>query len=87
VNAEMGSAKIKQKIVELGGRKAGEVELGWKRNQGDYYFHFTIPESKVSEVQEYVKTLGELQISRDPHPRVMPDGIIRMIFTAEESVN
>ncbi|MFN8846989.1 MAG: hypothetical protein ACK5V3_17045 [Bdellovibrionales bacterium] len=87
VNAEVGSAKIKQKIVELGGRKAGEVELGWKRNQGDYYFHFTIPESKVSEVQEYVKTLGELQISRDPHPRVMPDGIIRMIFTAEESAN
>jgi hypothetical protein len=87
VNAEVGSAKIKQKIVELGGRKAGEVELGWKRNQGDYYFHFTIPESKVSEVQEYVKTLGELQLSRDPHPRIMPDGIIRMILTAEESVN
>jgi hypothetical protein len=87
VNAEAGAVKIKQKIVELGGRKAGEVELGWKRNQGDYYFHFTIPESKVSEVQEYIKTLGELQLSRDPHPRIMADGIVRMIFTAEESVN
>lgn len=87
INVDVGAVKIKQKIVDLGGRKAGEVELGWRRNQGDFYFHFTIPESKLNEVQEYIKSLGEMQISRDPHPRLMPDGIVRIILTAEESPN
>lgn len=87
INALAGSLKLKDKIVEFGGRKAGEVELGWKRNQGDYYFHFTIPESKYEELQEYIKTLGDLKMSRDPHPRIMPNGIIRIILTAEESQN
>lgn len=87
VNAQAGAAKLKSKIVEFGGRKAGEVELGWRRNQGDYYFHFTIPESRYEELQNYAKTLGELKLSRDPHPRVMPSGIIRIILTAEESQN
>lgn len=87
VNVEVGSAKLKEKIVELGGRKAGEVELGWKRNQGDYYFHFTIPESKLSELEEYLKSVGEVQLSRDQHPRIMPSGIVRFIFTTEESPN
>lgn len=87
VNAEVGSAKLKEKIVELGGRKAGEVELGWKRNQGDYYFHFTIPESKFSELEEYLKSVGDVQLSRDQHPRIMPSGIVRFIFTTEESQN
>lgn len=84
VNVEVGSVKLKDKIVELGGRKAGEVELGWRRNQGDYYFHFTIPESKYTDLEEYFKTVGTIKISRDPHPRIMPDGIIRLIITAEE---
>ncbi len=87
VNAEVGSVKLKDKIVELGGRKAGEVELGWKRNQGDYYFHFTIPESKLAELEEYLKSVGEIQLSRDQHPRIMPNGIVRFIFTTEESQN
>jgi hypothetical protein len=87
VNAQAGAIKLKSKIVEFGGRKAGEVELGWRRNQGDYYFHFTIPESRYEELQDYAKTLGGLKISQDPHPRVMPSGIIRIILTAEESQN
>jgi len=87
VNVNIGSAKLKDKIVELGGRKAGEVELGWKRNQGDYYFHFTIPESKLAELEEYLKSIGKVQLSRDQHPRIMPSGIVRFIFTTEESQN
>lgn len=87
VNAQAGASKLKSKIVEFGGRKAGEVELGWRRNQGDYYFHFTIPESRFQELEGYVKSLGELKMSRDPHPRVMPSGIIRIILTTEESRN
>jgi hypothetical protein len=87
VNAEVGSLKLKDKIIQLGGRKAGEVELGWKRNQGDYYFHFTIPESKLAELETYIKSVGDIQLSRDPHPRIMPNGIVRFIFTTEESQN
>lgn len=84
VNVEVGTTKLKERIVELGGRKAGEVELGWRRNEGDYYFHFTIPESKLADLEEYFKSLGTIKLSRDPHPRVMPDGILRMIITTEE---
>ncbi|MFN8791208.1 MAG: hypothetical protein ACK5Y2_07110 [Bdellovibrionales bacterium] len=84
VNVEANASKLKDKIVELGGRKAGEVELGWRRNQGDYYFHFTIPESKFADLEDYFKGLGVIKMSRDPHPRIMPDGIIRLIITAEE---
>ncbi len=84
VNVEVGTTKLKDTIVELGGRKAGEVELGWRRNEGDYYFHFTIPESKLADLEEYFKTLGTIKLSRDSHPRVMPDGIVRMIITTEE---
>ncbi len=85
VNVEAGTAKLKEKIVELGGRKAGEVELGWRRNDGDYYFHFTIPESKLDTLQEYFKSLGTIKLSKDPHPRIMPDGIVRLIITTEEA--
>lgn len=85
VNVEVGTTKLKEMIVELGGRKAGEVELGWRRNEGDYYFHFTIPESKLTNLEEYFKTLGTIKLSKDPHPRVMPDGIVRMIITTEET--
>ena len=84
VNVEVGTTKLKDMIVELGGRKAGEVELGWRRNEGDYYFHFTIPESKLGTLEEYFKTLGTIKLSKDPHPRIMPDGIVRMIITTEE---
>lgn len=84
VNVEVGTQKLKDMIVELGGRKAGEVELGWRRNEGDYYFHFTIPESKLANLEEYFKTLGTIKLSKDPHPRIMPDGIVRMIITTEE---
>jgi hypothetical protein len=85
VNVEVGTNKLKEMIVELGGRKAGEVELGWRRNEGDFYFHFTIPESKLDKLEEYFKTLGTIKLSKDPHPRVMPNGILRMIITTEES--
>ncbi len=84
VNVEVGTTKLKDMIVELGARKAGEVELGWRRNEGDYYFHFTIPESKIADLEEYFKTLGTIKLSKDSHPRVMPDGIVRMIITTEE---
>lgn len=84
-NLDAVGPKIKDKIVELGGRKAGEVELGWQKTPGSAYFHFTIPEAKYSELQAFLSEYGKAKISKDKHPRVMPDGIIRLIITVDEA--
>lgn len=75
--------KFVEKITELGGRKAGEVSLGWKKDAGTY-FHFTIPESKYQSLLDFSKDYGKLILQKEKHERVMPDGIIRIIFTIEE---
>jgi hypothetical protein len=84
-NLEMVGPKIRDKIIELGGRKAGEVELGWNKTPKSAYFHFTVPEAKYGELQEFLKTYGKLKIGKEKHPRVMPDGIIRVIITVDEA--
>jgi hypothetical protein len=84
-NLEAVGPKIKDKIVELGGRKAGEVELGWQKTPESAYFHFTIPEAKYAELQAFLSEYGKAKISKDKHPRVMPDGIIRLIITVDEA--
>lgn len=76
------SPKIKSEIVALGGEKAGEVELGWKRGQGRY-FHFAIPESNEKKILERLQVYGPVRISKDPHPRVMPQGQVRFILWVE----
>ena len=49
-NAEMVSPKIKDKIKDMGGQKAGEVEIGWQKTPNIYYFHFTVPEAILVSV-------------------------------------
>lgn len=84
-NLEAVGPKIKDKIVELGGRKAGEVELGWQKTPESSYFHFTIPEAKYEELQTFLSGYGTARIDKEKHPRVMPDGIIRLIITVDEA--
>jgi hypothetical protein len=84
-NLEAVGPKIKEKIVDLGGRKAGEVELGWKKTPDSAYFHFTIPEAKYEELQTFLSGYGKAKIGKEKHPRVMPDGIIRLIITVDEA--
>jgi len=83
-NVEMIAPKLKEKIIALGGRKAGEVEIGWKKSDTTYYYHFTIPEAKFEELNEYFKTYEDPHMVKEKHPRVMPDGILRLILTVEE---
>ena len=83
-NAEMVSPKIKDKIKELGGQKAGEVEIGWLKTPNVYYFHFTVPEAKLGELETLLKDFSTGKLIKEQHPRVMPDGIIRLLFTVEE---
>lgn len=74
--------KITQQIKELGAEKAGEVELGWRRGSGRYY-HFTIPEANEQKLLESLRVYGPVRISKDPHPRVMPEGQVRFILWIE----
>jgi hypothetical protein len=75
--------KIVEKINELGGDKAGEVKLGWRKKNGSY-FHFMIPESKNSELTRFISQFGDVRISKDVHSRIMPEGTERYILWIEE---
>ncbi|OQW54648.1 MAG: hypothetical protein A4S09_05690 [Proteobacteria bacterium SG_bin7] len=76
--------EITAKIVELGGEKAGEVELGWKKPNGRYY-HFVMPTGNREILIEFLKTYGALTEVKDPHVRVMPEGEERYILWIEGS--
>lgn len=83
-NAAAVTPKISEKIRELGGRKAGDVDLGWQKTETSFYYHFTIPEAKYEELKTFLAEYATLDIRKEPHPRVMPDGIIRLILQVEE---
>lgn len=74
--------KITALVREMGGEKAGEVELGWKRGTGRYY-HFSMPEENEKKLMDELRAYGPVRISKDPHPRVMPQGQVRFILWIE----
>lgn len=84
-NLEVIGPKITDKINELGGRKAGSVQLGWEKVPGEMYYHFTIPEAKYQDLLNFLSTYGKPKLVREKHSRVMPDGIIRLILTVDEA--
>lgn len=77
---------IRDKIIALGGKVAGNVELGWLRRKDQSYFHFTIPESNYPELELFLGTFGPVRFSRERHPRVMPEGQIRIILTVKDAM-
>ena len=78
--------EMKSRIEQLGGQKAGQVELGWHKGTGTY-FHFTLPESNYEQLQTLMRSLGPVRIYRDSHWRVMPEGEIRIILYIEDSTS
>lgn len=82
-NVPVITPKLIEEVTKLGGRKAGEVELGWKKGTGSY-FHFTMPQSKYEDLNKTLATYGKLKLQKENHERVMPDGIIRLIILVEE---
>ena len=78
-NVEDVADEITQKIEDMGGEKAGEVELGWKKGDGRYY-HFAMPEANQEKLLDQLRAYGPVRISKDPHPRVMPKGRVRIIL-------
>lgn len=83
-NLEEIAPKIKDDIIALGGEKAGEVELGWKRGTGHYY-HFAISDENEKKMLERLQVYGPVRLSKDPHPRVMPAGKVRFILWVESA--
>lgn len=79
------NGKIRDKIVAVGGQKAGEVELGWKKNPHMAYYHFTLPENNVEEVKSFLSQFGSLQLQFENHPRLIPAGVKRLIVEVKES--
>ena len=43
------------------------------------------PEAKYEELLAFLRTYGPPNIKKEKHPRVMPDGIIRLIVTINEA--
>jgi hypothetical protein len=83
-NAVVITPKLIAKMDSMGARKAGEVNLGWKKGNS-FYFHFTIPESKFAELEKSMGEYGALSLQKEKHPRVMPDGIVRIIILVNEA--
>lgn len=75
--------ELRDKIVALGGKKAGEVEIGW-RQPGQNYFHFSMPEANYLQLLSVLGALGPSRIYKSPHARIMPEGIIRIILTIKD---
>ncbi len=82
-NLDATSAKFVEQITAAGGRKAGEVELGWEKGS-TRYFHFTSPEARYDEFLAFANQYGAIRINREPHPRAMPEGIVRVILVLRE---
>jgi hypothetical protein len=81
VDAQSIAMDVKAKIEDLGGKKAGQVELGWPRpNPKGNYYHFTMPEIHYQDLVTALNGYAPLKISKNPHDRVMPPGQIRVIL-------
>lgn len=81
-NLDVITPEIADRIRDLGGKKAGQVPLGWRRAKGSY-FHFSINEDNYEALQTMLKEYGSLRIIREPHTRVMPLGVKRVILWIE----
>lgn len=76
---------VREKIINSGGKKAGEVELGWMKNETTSYFHFSFPEENKADLENYLKQFGKVQLVYEPHPRIMPKGIKRYIIEIQQN--
>ncbi|MGZ3726737.1 MAG: hypothetical protein ACXWQQ_13100 [Pseudobdellovibrio sp.] len=77
--------KIKEKMNSMGAVKAGEVELGWMKSSQMAYYHYTLPEKNMAEVEQYLKQLGSLQLKFEKHPRKVPAGTRRFIIEVKQN--
>ena len=72
--------KLIAKMVAMGAKKAGEVELGWLKSNNLAYYHFIISDQNIPETKAYLTELGVLKIRFESHPRLIPGGNKRFII-------
>lgn len=82
-NVEGVTPQVVTLIQSLGGEKAGEVELGWRRKGGSY-FHFSLPKEANQTFLDSLKKIGQFSISKTSHPRIMPEDKERFILWINE---
>ncbi len=70
-------------LSTLGGKKAGQVELGWKKPNGSY-FHFSISEEQYLKALVYLNKISPVTVEKSAHRRVMPEGFVRVILWVEK---
>lgn len=77
--------EITEKLIKLGAEKAGQVDLGWRKDDppGSYY-HMKMPEANYDELIKTLGAYGPVRIYKNPHERVMPPGEIRIILFIED---
>lgn len=79
---ELFSGQLVTFLNSNGAEKGGEVDLGWRRNDG-FYFHFIYPENQYENLLAHLKSNGRVRIEKSEHKRVMPEGKIRIILIIE----
>ena len=81
---EIVSKVIKDKIIEIGGTKAGEVELGWIKNKKTSYYHFIFPADKFENLIATFKQYGVVSYKFEQHPRKITNGQKRFILEVHQ---
>ncbi|MCC6277841.1 MAG: hypothetical protein IT289_08015 [Oligoflexia bacterium] len=76
--------KLKKQVVDLGGTKAGKVDLGWRNEKNQPYYHFIIPQSNYDKFLGIINTEGYAELKKENHPRVIKQGYMRIIMIIEE---
>lgn len=74
------SEHFTDKIISLGGKKAGQVQLGWRKNKNTSYYHFLIANSNIDDIKGFLEKFGELSFAYEDHPRQVPEGMVRIIL-------
>lgn len=77
---KVDNEKMHTKLIELGAKKAGDVDLGWMKTKQMAYYHFIIPETNLEESNKYLRALGSLEIKFETHSRLIPTGTKRFII-------
>ena len=77
-------AAIREKVIALSGQPVGQRQVDRKVKEGEVSFSFALPESNLSELEEFLKTFGPVQFRSQRSSRLVPEGQIRIILTVKD---
>jgi hypothetical protein len=83
-NVDTHTPAITTGIEKLGGQKAGEVQLGWRKKTGSYY-HFVIPRNNEKALLELLNKYAPVRVYALRHQRMVPQEQMRFVLWIEEA--